>query len=245
MASYNLACPPGSNFRQEYTVLISKCGIKLRHRLFCKWKTVKSDRTWRVTYEDKEWIDESGKASDTSATVYLDADCWNFNTKDQRPSLYQLPRKPMEAVTSEKKQDGVLYDFGRETFGYLVLKQLKGNGTVNVYYGESSEEALDTEHCETLDRVLLSTADSYTFSNSKAFRYIYVVTDKGISVDHVEMDYEYAPVDYRGSFRCNDKEMNRIWEVGAYTMHLTTREFLLTESNATVGFGVVMPSRVI
>lgn len=26
--------PPGSNFRQEYTVLISKCGIKLRHRLF-------------------------------------------------------------------------------------------------------------------------------------------------------------------------------------------------------------------
>ena len=34
MASYNLACPPGSNFRQEYTVLISKCGIKLRHRLF-------------------------------------------------------------------------------------------------------------------------------------------------------------------------------------------------------------------
>ena len=195
--------------------------------IFVNGKTVKSDRTWRVTYEDKEWIDESGKASDTSATVYLDADCWNFNTKEQRPSLYQLPRKPMEAVTSERKRDGILYDFGRETFGYLVLKQLKGNGTVNVYYGESSEEALDTEHCETLDRVLLSTADSYTFSNSKAFRYIYVVTDKGISVDHVEMDYEYAPVDYRGSFRCNDKEMNRIWEVGAYTMHLTTREFFI------------------
>lgn len=70
--------------------------------IFVNGKTVKSDRTWRVTYEDKEWIDESGKASDTSATVYLDADCWNFNTKDQRPSLYQLPRKPMEAVTSEK-----------------------------------------------------------------------------------------------------------------------------------------------
>ena len=81
--------------------------------IFVNGKTVKSDRTWRVTYEDKEWIDESGKASDTSATVYLDADCWNFNTKDQRPSLYQLPRKPMEAVTSERKRDGILYDFGR------------------------------------------------------------------------------------------------------------------------------------
>ena len=31
----------------------------------------------------------------------------------------------------------------------------------------------------------------------------------------------------RGSFKCNDEELNRIWEVGAYTMHLTTREFFI------------------
>ena len=36
--------------------------------IYVKGKTVNSDATWRVTYEDKEWIDESGKASDTSAT---------------------------------------------------------------------------------------------------------------------------------------------------------------------------------
>jgi hypothetical protein len=47
--------------------------------LFVKGTTVNSDATWKVTFEDKEWIDESGKASDTSATVYLDAGCWNFN----------------------------------------------------------------------------------------------------------------------------------------------------------------------
>ena len=68
---------------------------------------MKKNQQRRNTYEDKEWIDESGKASDTSATVYLDADCWNFNTKEQRPSLYQLPRKPMEAVTSERKRTTV------------------------------------------------------------------------------------------------------------------------------------------
>lgn len=32
--------------------------------IYVKGKTVNSDATWRVTYEDKEWIDESGKASD-------------------------------------------------------------------------------------------------------------------------------------------------------------------------------------
>lgn len=195
--------------------------------LYVNGKSVKTDNTWRVTYEDKEWIDESGKASDTSATIYLDAEGWNFNSKDQLPSQYRLPRQPMEAATATPQKEGVLYDFGKETFGYLVLKQLQGKGTVNIYYGESPEEALDTDHCETLDRIALSTAESHTMDNSKAFRYVYVVADAGISVGQVAMEYEYAPVDYRGSFRCNDEELNRIWQVGAYTMHLTTREFFI------------------
>ncbi len=195
--------------------------------LYVNGRSVKTDNTWRVTYEDKEWIDESGKASDTSATIYMDAEGWNFNSKDQLPSNYRLPRKPMEATSATPKQEGILYDFGKETFGYLVLKQLQGQGMVNIYYGESPEEALDTEHCETLDRIALTTADSHTMDNSKAFRYVYVVTDAGINVGQVAMEYEYAPVEYRGSFRCNDEEMNRIWQVGAYTMHLTTREFFI------------------
>ena len=43
------------------------------------------------------------------------------------------------------------------------------------------------------------------------------------------MDYEYAPHDpqHTGSFRCSDDEINRIWDVAAYTMDLTTREFFM------------------
>ena len=43
------------------------------------------------------------------------------------------------------------------------------------------------------------------------------------------MDYEYLPFDEEksGSFRCDDDELNRIWEVSAYTMDLTTREFFM------------------
>ena len=37
------------------------------------------------------------------------------------------------------------------------------------------------------------------------------------------MDYEYLPFDKKSSsFRCNDEEQDRIWEVGTYTMDLTT-----------------------
>ena len=53
--------------------------------LYVEGRSVRTNSAWRVTYEDKEWIDESGKASDTSATIYASAGCWNF-TKEQRPS---------------------------------------------------------------------------------------------------------------------------------------------------------------
>lgn len=210
--------------------------------IYVKGETVNSDALWKVTYEDKEWIDESGKASDTSATVYMDAGCWNFDGAAQRPSQFALTREPWQAVSRTEVNNGVLYDFGKETFGYLVLHGLSGTGGVQIYYGESSEEALDTERGETLDRLQtvggqvtdLATHDvaacvdhTYTLGSSKAFRYVYVTRDAGVTLSDVSMQYEYLPETYRGSFRCNDQELNRIWEVGAYTMHLTTREFFI------------------
>ena len=203
--------------------------------------TVRTDSTWRVTYEDKEWIDESGKASDTSASLYADAGCWNFNRIDNPPSQFRLSRNPQNAVGSRAVEGGVLYDFGKETFGYAVLKGVKGEGVIRIYYGESAEEATDKEHCETLDAIAVD-RDSFTdlaqnraterkadyvLGNSKAFRYVFVTTEGTVQLASVAMEYEYLPVSYRGSFSCNDEELNKIWQVGAYTMHLTTREFFI------------------
>ncbi len=209
--------------------------------LFVKGKTVNTDSSWKVTFEDKEWIDESGKASDNSATVYMDAGHWNFNTADRLPSRFSLSVTPMEPVKIESVKNGELIDFGKETFGYIKLHGLKGNGTINLYYGESPEEALDTDYCETLDclRVDQHTVtdlatdktddftEDYTLVNSKAFRYVYVEKTPSLHTDRISMLYEYLPVDYRGTFRCDDEEINRIWDIGAYTMHLTTREFFI------------------
>ncbi len=213
--------------------------------IYVKGKTVNSDSSWRVTYEDKEWIDESGKASDTSATIYMDAGCWNFDGATQRPSQFSLMREPQQPVAkTEQPEGGILYDFGKETFGFITLKNLSGKGKIDLYYGESPEEAKDKAYCETLDKLLLepgqitdlairSTSplhhsdNEYTLENSKAFRYVYITHEPEVQIGEVSMQYEYLPEEYRGNFRCNDEELNRIWEVGAYTMHLTTREFFI------------------
>lgn len=204
--------------------------------LYVDGKTVKTDGTWNVTFEDKEWIDESGKASDTSSTVYMPAGFYNFDNIEQRPSQFKLERERHEAVAG----DGNVYDFGKETFGYAILKGIKGNGTINIYYGESKEEATDKDHCETLDKLEVCNGivtdlatnqtteitDEYVLGNSKAFRFICVETE-GCSISGVSMDYEFMPEEEKGTFRCNDEELNRIWEIGAYTMQLTTREFFI------------------
>lgn len=210
--------------------------------IYVKGNTIKSDSSWKVTYEDKEWIDESGKASDTSATVYMSAGSWNFNTPDSCPSEFRLNREAKQPVSVEYFDKGTLYDFGKETFGFLEFSSLSGKGNIHIYYGESIEEAKDTEYCETLDvlsvngdkvtdistnNVIESVGDVYTLENSKAFRYVYVVCDESVYMGKVSMQYEYLPETYRGSFRCDNDLLNRIWDVGAYTMHLTTREFFI------------------
>jgi alpha-L-rhamnosidase len=197
--------------------------------IFVKGKTIVSDASWLVTFEDKEWIDETGKASDISATKWVNAGSWNFNSPTQLPSQFMLPVKKQEAVSTEKGTNSMLVDFGKETFGFIKLHGLKGKGKLAVYYGESKEEALSTEHCETLDRVDVNDAEKRdeTMQLSKAFRFVNVQYDAGVSLDAVSMLYEYADVKQRGSFICNDEELNRIYEVSKYTFELNTREFFI------------------
>ena len=254
-----LTIPPG-----EHRLNLKVWNQATPPALFIQGDTIVTDSTWLATYEDKLWIDENGIAHGSG--IYVPAASWCFDTPDAPPSSYRLetvPQRPLSCsvcrgtasakapagasnapvaahaapAEADGSPSGLLYDFGRETFGYLVVHNLRG--TVRVYYGESREEALDRDHCETLDVLtgpgccdtVATPADgaSAPQCGSKAFRYVYIEKDEGADYDDVTMLYEYAPHDpqHSGTFRCSDDEMNRIWDVAAYTMDLTTREFFM------------------
>ena len=220
---------------KEYTIPAGnhKLNIKVWNQatppaLFIDGNTIHTDATWLATYEDKLWIDENGVAHGSG--IYVPAASWHFNAIDTPPSSFHLERtelRPVSATVPEGEASGTLYDFGRETFGYLKVNGLKG--TVRVYYGESREEALDRDHCETLDVLTSDISHHPSDIASKAFRFVYIEKDGDATYTDVLMDYEYAPFDtqHSGSFRCSDDEINRIWDVAAYTMDLTTREFFM------------------
>lgn len=197
--------------------------------IFVKGKTIQSDASWLVTYEDKEWIDETGKTSDISATQWMHAGSWNLNDPLSLPSQFRLPTRVITGASTIKNSNSYLVDFGKETFGFVTLHGIKGSGKISLYYGESKEEAMSADEAMTLDRLQFRSAvhtDS-TMPLSKAFRYVNIVCDNSISIDSASMLYEYAPVQQRGSFTCSDELLNRIYEVSRYTLELNTREFFI------------------
>ncbi|WP_443939405.1 alpha-L-rhamnosidase-related protein [Pedobacter sp. MW01-1-1] len=197
--------------------------------IFVQGKKVYSDDTWLTTFEDKEWIDASGKTSDKSGTTFVSAGSWGLDNPLLAPSKFKLPTVAASAVKVEKVAKGAVADFGKETFGFIKLHGLTGKGKLSIYYGESKEEALSTDKCETLDYLDLNLANKKDsiIPLSKAFRYVHYQSEGSVSLDSVSMLYEYAPVTERGSFKSSDAELNRIYDVAKYTFHLNTREFFI------------------
>ncbi|WP_202916185.1 alpha-rhamnosidase [Paenibacillus mesophilus] len=199
----------------KHSLVISVVNESGLPALFTKGNTIASNTSWRVTSGNWNWIVPG---------------CGQFHSAEERPSGYRLPSVRKEHSEATTLNDGtLLVDFGKETFGYVQLHGLQGEGTVMLYYGESLEEALSEAKCDTLDRIEVTSGASpdYTHGLSRAFRYVRVIPDPGVTVGGVSMLYEYLPVEYRGQFRCSNERINRIWDVAAHTMHLTTREFFL------------------
>ena len=190
--------------------------------------TVKSGPSWRVTYEDKIWIDESGVAHGSG--LFVPAASWHFDSPSCPPTSFRLPTRPLSPAGCEPAgstpSSSLLYDFGQETFGSLRFHGLRGTGLLRVSYGESREEALDRERCETCDHLYIADGKGGTPA-AKAMRFALVECEGTVHFDSLSLDEEYAPCDpsRSGSFRCSDDELNRIWGVSARTLDLTTREF--------------------
>ncbi len=197
--------------------------------IFLQGRTLVSDSSWLVTFENKEWIDETGKTSDVSATTWVHAGCWNFNSPARLPSAFSLPVKKISARKVNKGPHSMLVDFGKETFGFLQIHGVHGQGALSVYYGESEEEAMSAEHCETLDRLVIQEAGKKDTMPglTKAFRYVNLQYPDGVDIDSVSMLYEYADLPDKGSFTCSDEEINKIYATASYTLHLSTREFFV------------------
>ena len=154
----------------------------------------------------------------------LPAEYGDFASPDDPPTNCRFRYETETPVSKTETEQGILYDFGRETFGYLTLAGAKEPGEVMVYYGESREEALDLEFCETSDRIAYTAGDTVC-PNSRAMRYVHVLWKEEKAT--VSLKAELLDVPRRGEFTSADERMNQIYELSYRTLHLCARETLL------------------
>ncbi|MCU6711975.1 alpha-rhamnosidase [Paenibacillus sp. J5C_2022] len=207
------------NAKREFTleegkneIVISMMNDQSLPTIFVSGPTVRTDDTWNVSYQNNRWTPAAS---------------WTFDHPDQSPVTYRLETERISPVRIDKQPNGMLLDFGKQTFGFVQLHGIQGKGHIHVYYGESPQEALSETHCETFDAVYMDNKSNYSFKLGRAFRYVYVVAGEGICVERVDALYEYLPVEYKGKFRCSNEVINEIWDVSVRTLHLNTREFFL------------------
>ncbi len=145
-----------------------------------------------------------------------------YNAEDN-PEEFVFSYERVDYATKEALRDGILFDFSRELFAKLVIENADKDMPIEVYYGESAEEALAKK-----DAILYETVagkSEYTLV-SRAFRYIYIESE---SAERLKLHalYEYLPLDDIASFECDRELVKKVYDVSAYTFHLNSREFFL------------------
>lgn len=136
---------------------------------------------------------------------------------------------------------GVLLDFGRELAGGLVyaVGAVTGAQTVQlrIRFGESATEAMSepggdggatNDHaCRdwTVDVGFLST----TTVGDTGFRFVRIdLLTEGATLElyTAKAMLQYRDLPYLGSFSCSDPLLERIWQTGAYTVHLNMQQYI-------------------
>lgn len=152
------------------------------------------------------------------------------------------PAPPLELKSSAEATAGVLLDFGVELQGYVELftpmmpDQAKLR-RVRVRFGESVSEAMSepggkqnagNDHA-VRDQVVTLPWLGKKMVGPSGFRFVRIDNvDPALAVQlsQVRAVLQLRDAPYVGSFRCDDERLNRIWEVGAYTVHLNMQEYL-------------------
>ena len=162
-----------------------------------------------------------------------------------RPYVGQVSTtEPAVAVLKSSKSGkaSILFDFGKELQGGVqIIRAISSDKKAAVFhlcFGESVTEAMSSVDAE--GTTATNEHSVRDFETSVPWLGSMITGETGfrfLRVDLVSEDVEvplvaaravsrYRDIPYIGSFKCNDERINKIWETGAYTVHLNMQDYL-------------------
>lgn len=148
---------------------------------------------------------------------------------------------PCILKNENRNKASLLLDFGVEIHGGIRIfswADSTGKGAkVRIRFGESVSEAMSelggksnaTNDHARRDMVTEIGMMSMNPVGETGFRFVRIDLEEDnaeILLKSIVGVLVYKDVPYRGSFMCNDPLLNRIWNVGAYTIHLNMQEYI-------------------
>ncbi len=170
------------------------------------------------------------------------AGCVVCAEKVEKDELLLRDTPPQAIVRSNEictvKEGGYfVLDFGAEICGGVEITFCK-NGVqlarARIVFGESVSEAMselgEKNSCNDHSPRDISVPVS-DYSNMRlgytGFRFVKVQAEKGdLKILGIRAVSELRDIEYKGSFECNDELLNRVWLVGARTVHLNMQSYL-------------------
>lgn len=143
--------------------------------------------------------------------------------------------------STKDEHPAVLLDFGKELHGGLqIVTGMPGSHDpvrVRVRFGESANEAMceiDGKNGATNDHAVRDFEITVPWLGvrevgNSGYRFVRIDLlddDAELHLKEVRAVSIYRNIPYRGSFKCNDERLNKIWQTGAYTVHLNMQEHL-------------------
>ena len=142
--------------------------------------------------------------------------------------------------SDDQKEASILLDFGNELYGGIeIAAAIRGDKNpvrIRVRLGESVSEAMSNTGDNSVPGMNSATNDhslrDFTLDlpwlgtieiGNSGFRFVRIdLLDKGVDllIRLVRAISRYRDIPYLGSFRSSDDRLNKIWETGAYTVHL-------------------------
>lgn len=149
------------------------------------------------------------------------------NRVTRRVPSSQRTAWPLE-LRAERSGAFAVLDFGREVSGHLrlVIHARHAGVTMDVAYDEALDRSrgVDPARLRMADRHVLQQGRHVVEAfNARGFRYIMLDFPPGsgaVTIAGVELDERTYPVELRGSFRCSDPALERLYAAGYETARL-------------------------
>lgn len=160
--------------------------------------------------------------------------------KERGLQISMVPKEPF-VMRAGKEKCAVLIDFGCEIHGSLRLQvwsETKGIGSrLRIRFGESAMEAMSEQGGRTnatndhARRDLITEVGMMSMNviGETGFRFVRIDledTDTMVLFKSITAVLVYKDVPYIGSFSCSDPLLDKIWDTGAYTVHLNMQEYV-------------------